>query len=232
MFFPVRYSQDPIRKEVPGAIETCHRAGVNVVMCTGDNITTACAIAKECGILPHNDPTFTAMTGKEFRDKCVDDNEQIIQAEFDKIWPTLRVLARCSPTDKFNLVSGLQNSRLFEAMRSDPSSLAAPIFTDRQVIAVTGDGTNDAPALSRADVGFAMGQNGTAVARLACDIVLLRDNFASIVVVRGVGVVGMCVRVLALLTALLSLGLVCFRPANLGATCSTPCASSCSFSSP
>jgi magnesium-transporting ATPase (P-type) len=88
------------------------------------------------------------------------------QAEIDRIWPRLRVLARSSPTDKHTLVSGIM------------ASTAYPI---RQVVAVTGDGTNDAPALKKADVGFAMGIAGTEVAKEACDIIVLDDNFRSIV---------------------------------------------------
>lgn len=80
---------------------------------------------------------------------------------FNKIYPRLAVLARCSPEDKFLLVTGIQ--------------------AKEQVVAVTGDGTNDAPALTKADVGFAMGIAGTDVAKGASDIILMDDNFSSIV---------------------------------------------------
>lgn len=84
----------------------------------------------------------------------------------DLVWPKLRVLARSSPTDKYNLVKGIIDSE---------------ITKNREVVAVTGDGTNDGPALRKADVGFAMGIAGTDVAKEASDIILTDDNFRSIV---------------------------------------------------
>jgi len=160
--------EDPVREEVPGAIDVCKGAGIVVRMVTGDNPRTAAAIARKCGIL--NDDLesaseFCIMTGIDFRTRVVNEDETINQEEFDRIWPHLRVLARSSPLDKLTLVTGIQASRC-----STP-----------QTVAVTGDGTNDAPALKRADVGFAMGITGTQVAQNAADIIVMDDNFASIV---------------------------------------------------
>lgn len=158
--------EDPVRKEVPDAIKQCHRAGIVVRMVTGDNITTARSIAGKCGILTPGDNAIV-LEGQEFRTRVLDGNGNIIQAEFDRIWPHLRVMARSSPKDKYTLVTGLMQSNL---MPYGP-----------QIVAVTGDGTNDAPALKKANVGFAMGISGTAVAKDASDIILMDDNFTSIV---------------------------------------------------
>lgn len=143
--------QDPLREGVRDAVETCQKAGVVVRMVTGDNLTTAKAIAGECGI-------YTAggivMEGPAFR-------KLIGKAEMDQIIPRLQVLARSSPEDKRVLVKRLKELG--------------------ETVAVTGDGTNDAPALKTADVGFSMGISGTEVAKEASAIILMDDNFASIV---------------------------------------------------
>ncbi|XP_037388217.1 plasma membrane calcium-transporting ATPase 4 isoform X5 [Pygocentrus nattereri] len=157
--------EDPVRPEVPEAIAKCQRAGITVRMVTGDNINTARAIATKCGILlPGED--FLCLEGKEFNQQIRNDKGEVEQERLDKVWPKLRVLARSSPTDKHTLVKGIIDSTVGET---------------RQVVAVTGDGTNDGPALKKADVGFAMGIAGTDVAKEASDIILTDDNFTSIV---------------------------------------------------
>ncbi len=185
-------------------------AGVAVRMVTGDNINTAIAISKKCNILREGVDLdangvplpFVVMEGCDFRQMVVeketdeigkvklddkgtpvlkmDDKKRYVinMAEFDKVWPALRVLARSSPEDKLTLVRGMHKSTLYE----DPKAVQEwGIFADKQVVAVTGDGTNDAPALKEADVGFAMGIEGTDVAKGAADIILERDHFADIV---------------------------------------------------
>ncbi|KAK4337199.1 hypothetical protein RND71_043298 [Anisodus tanguticus] len=157
--------EDPVRPEVPDAIKKCQRAGITVRMVTGDNVNTARSIAMKCGILnPGED--FLVLEGKEFNKRIKDANGVVQQSLFDKVWPRLRVLARSSPSDKYTLVKHIIESKL---------------NANREVVAVTGDGTNDGPALKKADVGFAMGIAGTDVAKEASDIILTDDNFSSIV---------------------------------------------------
>ncbi|KAM7007012.1 plasma membrane calcium-transporting ATPase 2 isoform 11-T26 [Tautogolabrus adspersus] len=157
--------EDPVRPEVPDAIMKCQRAGITVRMVTGDNINTARAIAIKCGII-HPGEDFLCIDGKEFNRRIRNEKGEVEQERMDKVWPKLRVLARSSPTDKHTLVKGIIDSTAGE---------------QRQVVAVTGDGTNDGPALKKADVGFAMGIAGTDVAKEASDIILTDDNFSSIV---------------------------------------------------
>uniref|UniRef100_A0A8C2GAI5 Calcium-transporting ATPase n=1 Tax=Cyprinus carpio TaxID=7962 RepID=A0A8C2GAI5_CYPCA len=157
--------EDPVRPEVPEAISKCQKASITVRMVTPDNINTARAIAAKCGIIQPGDD-FLCLEGKEFNRRIRNEKGEIEQERIDKIWPKLRVLARSSPTDKHTLVKGIIDSTVLE---------------QRQVVAVTGDGTNDGPALKKADVGFAMGIAGTDVAKEASDIILTDDNFSSIV---------------------------------------------------
>nr|CAI38970.1 PMCA20 [Paramecium tetraurelia] len=168
--------QDPLKEGIIKAVQQCKEAGVTVRMVTGDNFDTAVAISKKAGILPpnyeHHEDSLAVMEGKTFRqmvegleyEKDEKGNEipkvKNLQ-NFTTIAQELKVLARSSPEDKFLLVTGLKQLE--------------------NVVAVTGDGTNDAPALKKADVGFAMGIQGTEVAKEAAGIILLDDNFASIV---------------------------------------------------
>eukprot|EP00210_Caulerpa_lentillifera_P000082 g78.t1 len=145
--------KDPVRREVPDAVEKCKRAGIFVRMVTGDNVFTARHIAMECGILT---PEGIVMEGPDFRQRAENDVENL-----KKELPHLQVLARSSPSDKHTLVTLLRS--------------------EGEVVAVTGDGTNDAPALRESDVGLAMGIAGTEVAKEAADIVIMDDNFSSIV---------------------------------------------------
>jgi Ca2+ transporting ATPase len=193
--------EDPLRAEVPGAIEKCYQAGIDVRLVTGDNLNTAVSIAFQAGIIRDfhfkdgttervagNLQDNVLMEGKDFRNRVYrvreGDKKEFDQATFDKIWPHLRVLARSSPDDKLTLAHGLNQSNLFadtEVCKKLEREDGIKIFPDRQVVAMTGDGTNDAPALKRADIGFAMGIAGTQIAKDAADIILLDDNFASIV---------------------------------------------------
>ena len=165
--------QDPLRDEIVDSVQKCYNAGITIRMVTGDNLDTARAIARNAGILRQQDENnqYACMEGKQFRELVglvqEYEGEKVVREKirymenFKKIEPHLRVLARSTPEDKYILVTGLQELN--------------------KVVAVTGDGTNDAPALKKADVGFAMGIAGTEVAKDASDIIILDDNFASIV---------------------------------------------------
>ncbi|KAK3217917.1 hypothetical protein Dsin_011887 [Dipteronia sinensis] len=143
--------KDPVRPGVKEAVQTCLAAGIFVRMVTGDNINTAKAIARECGILT---PDGVAVEGPEFRNMSPDEMKRII--------PKLQVMARSLPLDKHTLVTQLRN-------------------TFGEVVAVTGDGTNDAPALHESDIGLAMGIAGTEVAKESADVIILDDNFSTII---------------------------------------------------
>ncbi|XP_011033032.1 PREDICTED: calcium-transporting ATPase 9, plasma membrane-type isoform X2 [Populus euphratica] len=147
--------KDPCRKGVNDAVRICTAAGVKVRMVTGDNIQTAKAIALECGILSSGaDATEpNIIEGKVFRAYSEKEREIIAKK--------ITVMGRSSPNDKLLLVQALRKGG--------------------EVVAVTGDGTNDAPALHEADIGLSMGIQGTEVAKESSDIVILDDNFASVV---------------------------------------------------
>ena len=145
---------DPLRKEVPDAIRQCNEAGIDVKIVTGDTAATAMEIARQCGILSPltSLPSPLTITGAEFA--ALSDEEALERIK------ELKVMSRARPTDKQRLVSLLQQRG--------------------EVVAVTGDGTNDAPALNRAHVGLSLG-SGTSVAKQASDITLIDDSFSSIV---------------------------------------------------
>ncbi|KAK7316249.1 hypothetical protein VNO77_35130 [Canavalia gladiata] len=148
--------KDPCRPGVKTAVESCQLAGVDVKMITGDNVFTAKAIATECGILrPNQDTVGAVIEGEEFRNYTPEERLEKV----DKIC----VMARSSPFDKLLMVQCLKQKG--------------------HVVAVTGDGTNDAPALKEADIGLSMGIQGTEVAKESSDIVILDDNFATVVTV-------------------------------------------------
>jgi len=191
---------DALRPGVPQSVALCHNAYVKVIMITGDDKKIAEAIAKNAGIINPNEK-FTSLTGEDFwkeiggifcktctmetakcicpktigqakiKFKDIEDEEELVTKlkkekvhdieSFKKVIKDLRVIARARAIDKYALVLGLRELD--------------------NVVAVTGDGTNDASALSKADVGFAMGKTGTDVARDAADIIILDDNFNSIV---------------------------------------------------
>lgn len=167
---------DVIRPEVPKAVEDCRIAGIEVKMVTGDNKITARAIAKTCGIITTEETgdfaEYQVMLGKDFFDyvggytvtKDKDGNSvySVTNGErFTRIHKHIQVLARSRPEDKLTMVVGLRERG--------------------NIVAVTGDGTNDAPSLSKANVGFAMGLAGTEIAKQAAAILLTDDNFTSII---------------------------------------------------
>ena len=143
---------DPVRGDVAGAIGAARRAGIDVKIVTGDNAATAAEIGRQI-TLEGLDRDGAVMTGPEFADASDEDARAALA--------DLRVLARARPADKMRLVQLLQE--------------------EGHVVAVTGDGTNDAPALNYANVGLAMGKSGTSIAKEAADIVLLDDSFSSII---------------------------------------------------
>jgi Ca2+-transporting ATPase len=144
---------DPPREEVKAAIETCRKAGIHVVMVTGDHKLTAVAVAKELNLLGENDEEGTVLTGEEL--------ERLSDEQLNAIVQKVVIYARVSPEHKMRIVKAWK--------------------AQGHVVAMTGDGVNDAPALKMSDIGVSMGITGTEVTKEASDMVLTDDNFASIV---------------------------------------------------
>jgi Ca2+-transporting ATPase len=146
---------DAPRKEAIEAVKICQSAGIKVKMVTGDHVLTAQEIGRQIGLNQHfrNSEYKMAYTGKEL--------SEMSDTKFIKVANHANIFARVTPEQKLRLVEALQSQA--------------------HVVAMTGDGVNDAPALKRADIGIAMGINGTEVAKEASDMVLTDDNFASIV---------------------------------------------------
>ena len=142
---------DPVRKDVPAAVQKCMAAGINVKIVTGDTPGTAKEIGRQIGLCTKKDNDSAIITGAEF--------EKLSDDELDKKVLGLKIIARARPMDKKRLVESLQRNN--------------------QVVAVTGDGTNDAPALKAAHVGLSMG-DGTSVAKEASDITIIDNSFSSI----------------------------------------------------
>jgi Ca2+-transporting ATPase len=174
--------RDPLREDVKEAVDECRRAGIEVKMITGDNVQTARAIACDIGLIDRRDAPIDSddavvLTSQKFNElhdelkearKHPDGTPEARRGEeLANRLAGMRVLARARPLDKYKMVELLQGRD--------------------EVVAVTGDGTNDAPALKKADVGLAMGIAGTEVAKEASKIVLLDDSFSTIVKAVGWG---------------------------------------------
>jgi Ca2+-transporting ATPase len=144
---------DPPREEVKEAIYTCRKAGINVVMVTGDHRLTAVAVAKELNLLGENEQEGKVLTGEEL--------EKMTEEQLANVVESVVIYARVSPEHKMRIVKAWK--------------------AKNHVVAMTGDGVNDAPALKMADIGVSMGITGTEVTKEASDMVLTDDNFASIV---------------------------------------------------
>jgi magnesium-transporting ATPase (P-type) len=142
---------DPARPEVQGAIESCKKAGIRVVMVTGDYEITAFSIARQIGIVTSVDAEV--ITGAKLSEMPDDVLKEKLKKEV--------IFARVNPEHKFRIVSAYKELGY--------------------IVAVTGDGANDAPALKQADIGIAMGIRGSDVAKEAAAMILTDDNFASIV---------------------------------------------------
>lgn len=174
--------RDTLRKKVTESVDKCHKAGITVRMVTGDNPTIATVIGLDCHILPPDYKSNSVMEGKKFyellgglkkvcekcnTETCPCENPNMLEKvtnmdKFKEIKEDLRIVAYSRPEDKYLLVTALKELD--------------------EIVAVTGDGTNDAMALKKSNVGFAMGIAGTAIAKNAAHIILLDDDFSSIIV--------------------------------------------------
>ena len=150
-FIGIAAISDPVRKDVPEAVMTCINAGIDVIIVTGDTPSTAKEIGRQIGLWKSDEPEIHHLTGVEFANMS---DESLLERIL-----SLKILSRARPMDKQRLVQLLQSKN--------------------QVVAVTGDGTNDAPALKAAQVGLSMG-DGTSVAKEASDITILDNSFSSI----------------------------------------------------
>lgn len=153
VFLGLMGMSDPPREEAKKAVRLCREAGIRTVMITGDHRNTAAAVARQAGILRENSPESAVITGAEL--------ENMSDSELEKAAAGANVFARVSPADKLRIV------RAYKRLG--------------HIVTMTGDGVNDAPAVKEADIGVAMGITGTDVTRQAADMVLLDDNFATLV---------------------------------------------------
>jgi Ca2+-transporting ATPase len=167
VFIGLQAMLDPPRIEAISAVQSCLNAGIKVKMITGDNLHTATSIAKQIGIIrnfhdsENNGPITLSKTNKDIPSAITGyDIARYSESELENIVKSTNVFARVSPEQKLSLVKAIQKGG--------------------EIVAVTGDGVNDAPALKQADIGIAMGVTGTEVAKEAADMVLTDDNFASI----------------------------------------------------
>lgn len=151
IFMGLLVMQDPPRDDMEAAVAKCHQAHIRIIMITGDYGLTALSIARKIGIVQGDNPRL--VTGQELSQLSDEQLQAILQEEV--------VFARIAPEQKYHIVSNLQKLG--------------------HIVAVTGDGVNDAPALKKADIGIAMGIAGTDVAKSSADMILTDDNFASIV---------------------------------------------------